>query len=848
MGNGRGIMKSIKTFIQQDVFLPRLTQAEVLVVYDPERRYRDLCLELAGEQVRVIDAGQGSILAREEALRWLMAMGEAGTECKGLLVYVPAAAPLTAEDRQRDPFSACLAVGRCFPEGDGDAYQSLCMKAKADHVAEIRRIFAHDPNPAFEVVDAVGKGMQWPNLRAMLGVESARDILFALLAPTSDQLKGFEHRDAWCGELASLLPTVLGMELKTRSKSWSTIVEEIWRFVLFSEFVFDLPEALPASLEDVPRAGDDFRHVILDLCDLFRNDLRTRDVYIQRADVVERELNLAQACKDVVDLGERDTFAFEEKTIFLQCMDAMQRDNLDKARSIIKARSRGFWAAQGESRAKWLFLDNAVSLLAVCSDALRDMPDQSRTQSGLLEAYTGSLREADRHHRQLEQAAADLLEMLDQLMPALQHAQKAYARLTSAMQNHFIRHLEQSGWPVQDCLSNADVFDRFVAPKLQQSGQRTAMLLVDALRFELGVALEMQLAGEGQTTLHWACAQLPTITPVGMASLLPSAGQELRLTLQEQSMLPALGETVLPSVAQRMDVLRKRYGQRFAETTLDTFITRQEPIAPGVDLLVLRSDSIDSALEKSVPLGLDRIQKVLRMIRVCVHKLQTMGFQDVVIATDHGFFLNTSAQAGDVCKKPEGGWLNIHDRCLLGHGSGDSANFVLPADHLGIRGDFHQLAGPRSMTAYAKSVPYFHGGASLQEAVVPVLAIRLKGEQEKIWARPDVSLGYKRGVKKITTRLPVIDLHIVRGDMFSDGKSTEILLEAHDKSGNVVGEARPGGPVHPSTRTITLAVSQPVSVVMRMDLDFEGKFTVKALDPATLTIYGKMELETDYTV
>ena len=53
-------MKTIKTFIQQDVLLPRVTQAEVLVVYDPERRYRDLCMELTGEQLRVIDAG-GSI-------------------------------------------------------------------------------------------------------------------------------------------------------------------------------------------------------------------------------------------------------------------------------------------------------------------------------------------------------------------------------------------------------------------------------------------------------------------------------------------------------------------------------------------------------------------------------------------------------------------------------------------------------------------------------------------------------------------------------------------------------------------------------------------------------------------
>jgi hypothetical protein len=33
-----------------------------------------------------------------------------------------------------------------------------------------------------------------------------------------------------------------------------------------------------------------------------------------------------------------------------------------------------------------------------------------------------------------------------------------------------------------------------------------------------------------------------------------------------------------------------------------------------------------------------------------------------------------------------------------------------------------------------------------------------------------------------------------------------------------------------------------------MDPDFEGKFTVKALNPTTLAAYGMLGLETDYTV
>ena len=52
---------SIAHYIQQEVLLPRARDARVLVVYDAERRYRDLCLSLANDELRVVDASESSI-------------------------------------------------------------------------------------------------------------------------------------------------------------------------------------------------------------------------------------------------------------------------------------------------------------------------------------------------------------------------------------------------------------------------------------------------------------------------------------------------------------------------------------------------------------------------------------------------------------------------------------------------------------------------------------------------------------------------------------------------------------------------------------------------------------------
>ncbi len=59
---------AIKQFIQSQVLLSRLHRAGVLVVYDPDLRYRELCLELAAPRRRVVDASESSIDSCADAM------------------------------------------------------------------------------------------------------------------------------------------------------------------------------------------------------------------------------------------------------------------------------------------------------------------------------------------------------------------------------------------------------------------------------------------------------------------------------------------------------------------------------------------------------------------------------------------------------------------------------------------------------------------------------------------------------------------------------------------------------------------------------------------------------------
>jgi hypothetical protein len=427
-------------------------------------------------------------------------------------------------------------------------------------------------------------------------------------------------------------------------------------------------------------------------------------------------------------------------------------------------------------------------------------------------------------------------------------ARRKYQGLMADVQRTFVKHLEREGWPPSGRLANADVFDKLVATKLQTSGRRVAYILVDALRLELGIALERQLAAEGKVTLHVAFAQLPTATPIGMASLLPKAGQHLRLTQKNDAIIPVLSDVPLTNVTQRMAMLRDRFGERFAESGLKDFVRGKFKVPETVELLVLRTNEIDSQLESSPDTALGVIHDELKRLRGAVHELKKRGFHEVVVATDHGFFINLRPEPGDVCAKPGGSWINVHDRSLLGAGTPDLSNFVVQAANVGIRGDFAQLAGPRSMSPYRAGQLYMHGGASLQEAVVPVIELKLDATAGAAPPAITVRLNYKDGAKRITTRLPVLKISAEGGSLFSGTSAVEVLIEAHDKQGNVVGEPKPGGGLNPATGTISLRPGEGTQITMKMHEDFEGKFSIKALDAGTLSTYDKIDLETDYTV
>ncbi len=834
----------IQNFIAEH-FKRRLEDCPVLVVYDEDKRYGDIVRELSGDECRVVDGGESTILGRESAMEWWRKIGESDKDDLRLIVYLPLAAPKNNDERIRDPYYAFVLGGGQFPESDGEGYQALCRKAAPDLVPQIDRLFA-DETPGFETVNSLLKGgAGWPKLNSLLGAESALEILVALLSPSKEQREALEGENGWVPECRRFLKAVLDVSLKTKSEKYSSVAEELWRLVLFGEFAIDLPVALPEALKDVPRASSDFQTLVFSVCDALRSSEKHRENYMRMAEKTASDLDLEKRMQSEVRLGKRDTFAFEERVYLEVFVENVKSDNLEEAREILEQRNRSIWVRHVSERQQlWTIAGRALNLIAAARDLEEAVKTLKEEMEPIFDFYCGRFRRIDERHRDFEQAVSEAYGEFEELEPLVEISRKRYLNLAEPLQAKFMAAASVHGWPVSGRIRNSEVFDRFVAPVLKKR-QKIAFFMVDALRYELAAALEGELSARFKTEINPVCATLPTVTSVGMASLTPQADGALRLAFEKDELVPYVHGQRVATPKDRFEAFSKFYGDRCLMKHLDELVSKPKMRIPSTcQLLIVRTSDIDQLGEIAPHEARRSMPRLMRKIVAGVNRVEKKGFHCAVLATDHGFVLLDDRQAGDTVKKPDGEWIAVKDRCLLGKGGSGEGVKVFKKSDIGTDGDFEDYVVPKSFGTFKKGCPYFHEGLSLQECVLPVVSVDFGGGRtEPVNASVEIKLSYKGGATdKITTRRPMIEICSYK-EMFEETVEFELIAYAGKE---VVGEVAANPNVNPATNLATIKTGQAIKVPLKMAEEYHGEFEVRAVDPSTLTNYHSLKLKTDY--
>jgi hypothetical protein len=411
--------------------------------------------------------------------------------------------------------------------------------------------------------------------------------------------------------------------------------------------------------------------------------------------------------------------------------DAM-RDGWKAGRDLVLAQREGVMAAAAaampDGETGWPAIAGLIDLAERAADTVASA-EAAQDTAALVQAYTGGWWRIDLLHLQSRAACIRLSGMED----AAHLADLLYFDHVSRVADRFAVLVEQGGvWPP----SGLAGVETLRAALWEGRGARVAILIVDALRWDMAELLRERIASE--TSLEPAAATLPSITPFGMAALMPlNSGRSdgfavpaLPVALQVDvsaspfSLRPAGGPNLGTRDGRKAFLTRaitELRGRAPAFVDLDELL--KKPNVPAEATVVVFDNTIDEQGHKGTGEFPGLIEGFVTALKRGIEKLHEAGIGTVHVVTDHGFLL-LPPEAVDALGTPEVLPQQVvrKDRrwAALRPGITSSEVIRLPLPLApGITGGF-----PRGVRTLMKAEAYEHGGISLQECVVPHLVSR----------------------------------------------------------------------------------------------------------------------------
>ena len=805
----------------------------ILTVYDREGIYQSLLQEAVESGLAVVDTTKQPMIAYGE-------MSEAWSQIKDdsskrVLVYRKRAVPNDDEQRRDEPYQAVAQSSVIFPVGANDTFVNIChrfLPSKSRDIDALQR----QGTLTFENVNNLQEGASYPVLETLTGGRSLQEIVLGLLI--KDNVTSLNWLSEWRRLVNTHFP---GMD----TSGTPTLIEvqnRMWQYLLFSEFVLDLPCELPSSLQTVARASEAQQTSIYDINRRIRNQVDMRDYYVEAAEAIARDLDLERLFDSAEDLGNIVTFAFENRVEYDRFVHFIEVRNLAAAAELCAKNRKGIWySADGECRAFWNIAYEAVALLEAINKGMK--PAEKRDD--MLEWYAAEGYKADTAMRHFMTLFKQNNYGLPQLTKLLDIVDGAYRTFSDRIVRLYQDFTKGDGFTHGDLAENLGIFDKVIYPALKK-GKRVVMVMADAFRYEMGkefVGAIAQRFPKAECTP--SLAYIPTVTRFGMAALLPGAAELLELRPIEGKLEPFIKNKQVSTPEKRIEIIKAAIGDGFRveDTRLEDFNPTHVPT--DTKLLVIRSVKIDSACESCDTQGLGTMELEVRNLVKAMESVRALGFDEAYIFADHGYMLQTSFRQGDKVEKPTGNDIVLSERrCIAGNLNESEDTIQFTPSQAFINANFPKIAFAKGFGVFEAGKAYFHEGLSLQENVVPIVHITLSKEKnnEKVIT---YGLTYK-GKKEGTVRIhrPMIEISAEGDALFGD--EVRVKMQVMSAGGAVVGQPVETDYYNPTTDSLTIPTSSGI-IKQPIELNEEliGEIVIRLLNPDNGKTLAELRLNTD---
>lgn len=296
-------------------------------------------------------------------------------------------------------------------------------------------------------------------------------------------------------------------------------------------------------------------------------------------------------------------------------------------------------------------------------------------------------------------------------------------------------------WEAEGVLSHRAFF-RSVVGEYRRKDLRICVIISDAMRYEVGEEFltRIRSVDKYDASIEPMIGCLPSYTQLGMASLLPNEVIEIADNDTGTVVVDGLASQGLEN--RKRILANGRKGDAATAVKYEEFINLGKEDARALvkehDILYIYHNLIDNVGDKAATEErvFDAAERTIDELVTVVKKLNAANATNIVVTADHGFlYQNRPLEESDYSTAVvEGDSVLYRDRrFILGHGlKPDHGLRHFQPTQVNLQGTVEMLI-PKSINRLRRAGSgsrFVHGGASLQEIVVPVVRVNKKRQSD----------------------------------------------------------------------------------------------------------------------
>ncbi len=294
-------------------------------------------------------------------------------------------------------------------------------------------------------------------------------------------------------------------------------------------------------------------------------------------------------------------------------------------------------------------------------------------------------------------------------------------------------------WQADPIVAQRDFFERFVQPFLNNN-KKVYVIISDAFRYEVADELLSRVRSEDryEAKLDSLLGAVPSYTQLGMAALLPNHTLTFAGNNSDTVLVDGLSTQ---GTANRDKILKQTVGDATALRAEDLLALSKEDCRALVRdnrVIYVYHNRIDATGDKreSEERVFEAVAETLDELLTIIKKLTAANATNLLVTADHGFIYQHRAIEDSDFSSAEVSGPNIsvqERRFVLGRGLPAHPSLKhFSAAAVGLTGEW-ELQMPKTIQRLrlkGAGSRYVHGGAALQEVVVPLLHINKKRESD----------------------------------------------------------------------------------------------------------------------